>query len=415
MSRWPWPGGDARAKAQFGAAIKRHDFHAAEVYGRDLLARHPRQPRVRIRLAHVLEHLGRPDEAHATIAGGVGRKLSSAISATIGQMYADFGIATELADAWRFIPRGMSAVCSIEHPNASISGVPLITKVVTLGSPKVTREIDFYTRLTRQSTELRALAPRLVDYRSVEGSPRHAVLTLEMIVGRRPSVLDVGLVRDGWIRLSRGSDELVRAGLMLHRSRWRDHARRTAARTLRRSVLYPESFAWIHTRRAGLDLFDAILLRLRTRRAAARAIAAAEHLRAFWFDHDLPNRVQPDHHYALVHGDFHEANLIVDEASGECRVIDWESASWGPPALDITSFAAGLSRVGFDHLEQAGLLSCDDLETAPLALRHPLAPVLLVVTLLTRWLGQRSVAQLDDAFDRTVAPALEWVSRWRPG
>ena len=415
MSRWSWPGADPRVKAKFGAAIKRHDFHAAEAFGRELLARHPRQPRVRIRLAHVLEHLGRPEEAHATIASGVGRGLSSAISATIAKMYGDFGIATELADAWRFIPRGMSAVCSIEHRNASVDGVPLISKVVTPSSSKVAREVDFYTRIARHSTELRALAPRLVDYRSVEGSPRHAMLTLEMIAGRRPSVLDFGVVRDGWIRLARGSDELVRVGLTLQRSRWRDQARRTAARTLRQSVLYPESFAWIHTRRAGIDLFDAILVRLRTRRATARAIAAAEYLRAFWFDRDLPTRVRPQQHYAFLHGDFHEANLIVDDANGACRVIDWESASWGPPALDITSFAAGLSRVGFDHLEQVGLLSCHDVADAPLALRHPLAPVLLVVTLLARWLGQRSVELQEDAFDRTIAPAIEWVSRWQPG
>ena len=401
---------DPKLEQRFSNAITRRDFEVAEALGFELLAHHPRHMRSRKRLAGILYRQGRIDEAHDLIAVGIGPTLTSAIASTVGQLRSDLGAVDGASGRWRYLTRGMSAVCAIEYPDASINGMRFITKVVNPRSPHTAREIDFYTRLTRSSTRLRRLAPRLLDYRRVQGS-RLAMLTLEMIDGRRPSVLDVARVRDAWFDLGRASDDLAPAGIGISRSRWRDEVRRVSLGRLRDTVLYTETFCWLHTTRAGLDLFGTILRKLRKKRAPERAIVAARRLEKYWTDFQVHARIEPRLHYAFIHGDFHEANLIVDATNGECRVVDWESASWGPPGLDMSGFAAGLYRFEFEHLERDVLRHLSAGAELPRALRSPLAPSLLVVMLLARWLGQRSIERLDATFDRTVEPALAWILR----
>lgn len=43
---------------------------------------------------------------------------------------------------------------------------------------------------------------------------------------------------------------------------------------------------------------------------------------------------------ALVHGDFHPANVVV-AAHGRICVLDWELAGWGPPLLDLAALTSG--------------------------------------------------------------------------
>ena len=408
IRRWLGNRADPKLEERFNNAITRKDLDVAEALGIDLLARHPWHTRSRKRLAEILHKQGRIDEAHDLIAVGIGPELTSAIEATVGQLRADLGAQDGASGRWRFLTQGMSAVCAIEFPEASINGLRFLTKVVNAQSPHTAREIDFYTRLTRSSRRLRRLAPRLLDYRRVQGS-HLAMLTLEMIDGRRPSYRDVALVREAWLDLGRASDDLAPAGTGITRSRLRDEARRVTFGRLRDTVLYTETFCWLHTRSAGVDLFRTILRRLRKKGAPERAIIAARLLEKHVKDLQLHARIDPKLHYSFVHGDFHEANLIVDATTGECRVVDWESASWGPPGLDMSGFAAGLYSLEFEHFERNVLRHLLSGAELPQAHWGPLAPSLLVVMLLARWLGQRSVDRLDATFDRTVEPALAWV------
>ena len=399
--------GASAAKA-FHEAYRQKDFGAAEALGRDLLARAPGERRIRSRLANVLERTGRADEAHAVIAAGFDTGLSSAIDAAVTAVHADLGMPLERANAWRFIPRGASAVCSIMHAHATPAGLPLFTKVVNPTTRSAARERDFYTRLTRSSGELAALAPRFVDYRRVPGSP-YAMLTVEAIAGRRPGISDVRAVRETWLRVARGSEELAQHGVHLERSRLRDGARRLAARLLARPPLWPETAAWLHTRRGSSDLFAALDGTLRRGRASRRLVGAAAQLRSFWFTNALHRKISPDDHYTFVHGDFHEANLIVEEGTGRCRVIDWESASWGPTSLDFSRFAAGLQGFEFHHFGRERLLPAQVDESAPPACRGPIAPLLLVIMATARWLSQHEPKHVESRFDATIKPALDWL------
>jgi hypothetical protein len=400
---------DPRLEQQFNTAITRRDFGVAEALGFELLTRHPGHQRVRKRLAGILFRRGRIDEAHDLIAAGIGPRLASAIASGVLQLLTDLGVARGASKSWRYVTRGMSAVCAIEYPDTAVDGLRFITKVVDPRSPSTAREVAFYTRLTRSSSVLRSLAPRLIDYRRVPGSPL-SMLTLEMLDGRRPSVLDVVHVFEAWLALARASDDLVRAGIKLTRSRWRDELRRVTLGRYRDTVLYTEIFCWIHTRRASLDLFGTILRRLHKRRAPERALVAARRLERYWFDLEVHARIVPRRDYSLIHGDFHEANLIVDSATNSCRVIDWESASWGPPGLDMSGFAAGLHSFEFEHLERHVLQPLIGGARLP---RDRQAASLLLAMLLVRWLGQRSIERLDATFERTVEPALAWILHQR--
>jgi len=393
---------------EFHKAYRRKDFAAAESIGRDLLVQKPQDRRVRYRLANILERTARGDDAHALLMAGMDPRLSSAIASTIVAAYADLGVPINLADSWRFIPRGASALCSIAHPRTSLAGKMLFTKVVNPASRHAATELDFYTRLVRTSTALEELAPLFIDYRRVEGSP-YVMLTLESVRGRRPGVGDVGAVRRAWLELGRGSEEVTRAGLHLKRSRLRDATRRLAARVLGGPLMWPETAAWLHTRRGSSDLFAAMGVRLKRRRAGHRLVTAARRLQTFWNRNALHRKIEPLEDYSFVHGDFHEANLIIDELTGRCRVIDWESASWGPPSLDFSRFAAGLQGFEFDQLKREQLLEWRDEERAPRSYKSPVAPRLLAVLATARWLTQHSPEQVEARFDHTVGPALAWL------
>jgi len=406
------PVGEPRPVREFFAAIKRRDFIEAESLGKDLLERYPRHPRVRKRLAGVLDRLGKGDEAHAIVADGMDTDLSSAIEAAMRAIYESFDVPSAHAAGWRYMTRGMSAVCAIEHADTSITGFRLLTKVVDPRSRSVAREIDFYTRVMRSSDTLVALSPRLVDYRPIPGT-HYAMLTLEFIEGRRPGVGDSAAVRDAWIALARGSEDLGLPGSAMRRSGLRDGLRRRAIGRLRHRLLYPETFTWLHAPRVGLEMFDLISRRLRRTRGADDALGAAERLRRWWIERSLHAEIDPRRHYGLIHGDFHEANLIVDEATGSCRVIDWETVSWGPPGLDMTAFTAGLAGFEFEHLEDIVLKHMIGNERMPSTLHNDVAPVLLVVMVLVGWLGRRPVEWLNESHGRTVQPALDWVLAWR--
>lgn len=75
-----------------------------------------------------------------------------------------------------------------------------------------------------------------------------------------------------------------------------------------------------------------------------------------WLRQNLPANGE----MALVHGDFRNGNLMVDE-SGLCGVLDWELAHGGDPAEDLGWLCVNAWRFGNTHLPVGGFGSRDAL------------------------------------------------------
>lgn len=391
----------------FEHAFRHRDDARAERLGWELLATEPRLRGVRHHMARIFERTQREDEAHAVLADGLQPRLATAIERTITEMYTDLGIDVSGAQPWHLIPRGASAECTFSHANAMVDCTRMLTKVVNRRSPSAARELAFYTRLTTVSPELASLAPKLLDCRRVSNTP-YVMLTMEMIDGRRPSFADMSGVKQAWLRLALGSLQLAGAEQTLFRSPYRDGVRRVAARVVRNPVPYAETGAWLHTRWGSSAFLRAVMAHLRQRRAPPCAVQAAHALKEYWLDEHRYRAVEPSRHYSLVHGDFHEANLIVDETTGGCRIIDWESTTWGPGGMDLSKFVAAFRGLTFDDLVRERLVPLRA-DGPPSFVIDSMTTQLFVVLTIARWLTSRTPEEAEATIDITVEPALAWL------
>jgi aminoglycoside phosphotransferase (APT) family kinase protein len=64
---------------------------------------------------------------------------------------------------------------------------------------------------------------------------------------------------------------------------------------------------------------------------------------------------------ALVHGDFRNGNLIIDERVGVAAILDWELSHLGDPAEDLGYLCVNSWRFGASHLPVGGFGDYADL------------------------------------------------------
>ena len=81
-----------------------------------------------------------------------------------------------------------------------------------------------------------------------------------------------------------------------------------------------------------------------------------------WLEANRPFNVQP----GVIHGDFHFANVLMDERTAELRaIVDWELATVGDPLLDLGHLIATWPGTGTDHIAREpvapGLPSTDEI------------------------------------------------------
>ena len=386
------------------AAQREGRLSDAEVLATSLLVTRPDDKLLRMKLAGLLESLGKAQEAQRVVADGIGSRRLDAIASSVELMRDELQL---VGGRWRFVPRGVSAVCVIQH---QLDGCePLISKVVDRTTRMAMREILFFTKLVGRSGALRSLAPRLVDVRPVNGS-RLTMITMEMARGRRPGLGDLEPVMRAWIQLSHGYRELLESGsiAVLKRSRYIDSVRNAAWGFLRGRVLHPETFAWIHTRSSVSNLFAN--LRRRTRKAARLATTVRE-LEALWMQAGFFSAIEAANHYTLMHGDFHSSNLTMDDGDGTVTVIDWATLSIGPPAADLARFLTAFTELDF---EDVSLRVFPFLDTHPCADMGPQARSLMILSLVARWLTHVPADSLDARFDSTLGPAMQWLRDHRP-
>lgn len=77
----------------------------------------------------------------------------------------------------------------------------------------------------------------------------------------------------------------------------------------------------------------------------------------------LLDNVPEESRQTLVHGDFRNGNLMVDE-SGVCAVLDWELAQIGDPVRDLGWLCVNSWRFGFHELPVGGFGTIEDMLAA---------------------------------------------------
>jgi hypothetical protein len=112
---------------------------------------------------------------------------------------------------------------------------------------------------------------------------------------------------------------------------------------------------------------------------------------------------------ALLHGDVHPGNVLVDAGAGRATLIDWGGSRVGPAALDlanlVTADSADVARYGAAWLERTG----QPLPASTVELGYQWAALQIPVQYLPWGAGHRPTHDVEAALDR-IEQAIDRLS-----
>ncbi len=114
--------------------------------------------------------------------------------------------------------------------------------------------------------------------------------------------------------------------------------------------------------------------------------------------HNFHEHIIPEHHFTLQHGDFLKDNMLMNNQSGDLKVIDWGGIRVGPRWVDLAVFL-GVTKQPFYEILQNFLehKRCD---------YDPVEKLFFIYTLIVTWIVIFNKEEIEDFHQIFCRPAL---------
>jgi thiamine kinase-like enzyme len=108
---------------------------------------------------------------------------------------------------------------------------------------------------------------------------------------------------------------------------------------------------FVHKRSVNVEIFTSIKKYLINHNYSANSLNTIDSLREMIVGSKYSEGIIPEKHFTLQHGDFFEDNMLLNQQSGDLKVIDWGGIRVGPRWIDIAGFLAN-TRQPFSAIQQ---------------------------------------------------------------
>lgn len=163
------------------------------------------------------------------------------------------------------------------------------------------------------------------------------------------------------------------------------------------------SFVSIHKRATNQQLFELVFKRMKDLGYSFDSYLLLKSLKKVIFDWSLFDRIKPDIHYSLLHGDFNNHNMLKDENTGKLYIIDWGNIFIGPRWIDIAGLFGQLKLpfhiVKDEYLFNQGVSGNFE----------PIEKIFFIYTLITTWFIVFTRSEFDNLHDLYIRPAVEMI------
>jgi hypothetical protein len=277
----------------------------------------------------------------------------------------------------------------LEHRNYKTNKTYL-TKIMTdrlLPKSQIEREYYFYDRIRSQSDELKQFSPALLDWTVMKyPSETLYLLTIEKINGEKPGDEELHLqqiLERHYMIKSIDSEEMKRL-------------------ILNSPLGGPIFFRYMHKAVTHRFAFWRMFKQAQKMKSPDLTYMILQ-LRKIVLENRLYKNIDPRRHYALCHFDFHRANLLMEEATGSCKVLDWSNYHLGLASADLITLFKGLN-LSFEEIDRLYLSNIDMENT-----ENRFLAIMFLYGLIFRNVMQLKKGSVREQVERFFVPAMEYI------
>lgn len=298
--------------------------------------------------------------------------------------------------------RGISHLAMIEHIEEvehNELGKNYITKIANRHN--IIREINFYKNFRIHFRKLNEFTPELLSIEHINNQGIY-LLTIQKHDGSSPNERNINELLKIHKTITSIKKDNVKEISMNKISNW---FKTRIVWVLFKRISLNKAFILINHKSMNKFILNSVLKRMKSQKYSIKSINCFIALQKLIIDGKLYKKIEPDKHYTFLHGDFHKGNIIANQCSGICKVIDWDTYKVGPKVIDMVRLFEGYSYT-FDEIEKIYLdnpLFHDHLDEIDKAC--------FIYILMISWFNRMNKAEFEESFKTRILPAINRMKK----
>lgn len=376
--------------------IAQNRWEKAAKIAEKLVHRFPQKIEYYQALARCYKKLGKDDLSTEVIQKGLELVISP--SDLQEEIKKELGVGTNVRTTYVYMGGEYNLGC-YEHVLVNNGDKKIFfTKISTKSSSE--REKLFYSLIYKSFPKVREITPIITSFKELS---KHnlSLITMEKIEGKKPSQNEKILTEA--IRINKivssikywkikGHFPLVNFDreFYLLCNKYSNHP-----------ICALHSFESIHKKTTNQKVFYLVLKRIQDLNYSQKSYILMKQLESIILDRELFNKIDPELHYTLQHGDFYINNMLLNEKSGKLHIIDWGNMRIGPPGLDLAGLFGQLKQP-FNVVNEKYLLNPD-------VSLEPIEKLFFIYALIIVWFIVFTQREFDGQCDSCLRPAVEEI------
>lgn len=360
-------------------------WHDAKAIAEKLTALEPQHAAYHFRLGRAYAFLKDEEHAQAAYITGLEQRHDTSLEQLITHIKQGFTtVPTAFSSEYVYISGKNNYGAIIHHT----SDRTYVTKIMK-HNKQAKREMAFYRDIRPAFPSLEAITPACIDTHVWD---RIAYVTMEWVDGSPVTFEQAHDVIQTAKRIASVSYREVQA----------KHPNPTYAfRYNNRPTFVIQFFTQIHTRTYNTKLFAELSQLIEQYHYPKSAKQVVKRLEAQIMDNHLYAFIEPEKHYALLHGDFHPSNIKRENRSDALTIFDWATFTTGPHFIDIARYLSkelfpfqAVKDIYLDNSETGGTLTL-------------IEKIFFLYALVLLYLLRLKAKEAEKHMDDCILPALE--------
>ncbi|MFG6146958.1 hypothetical protein [Halobacillus sp. B23F22_1] len=168
-----------------------------------------------------------------------------------------------------------------------------------------------------------------------------------------------------------------------------------------RAISVVHFFTHIHEKTYNEKMFESIQTIITQYNYSNTIKHLMKRLQSAVMDNQLYQRISPEEHYTLQHGDLAFQNLMVDRKEGTVKIIDWPSYTAAPHFIDIARYFTSI-KATYEEVKNLYLLRDSSSSTLP-----PIEEVFFLYALIVFYFQKLGPITSASRLSEFILPALE--------